>query len=175
MKPVSLVVAIRFFGTLLAALAIYTPANSMAACKPGWQSREAYPNDSVCVSADTYRQVRADNAAASGRIQRGGGSFGPNTCKQGFVWREARKEDLVCVEPRQRAQAKADNQAAASRQVVVQHIPPNKRKPVVATGKGGEPLPPGAAGAAQCKVGGAKCPLRMSPLYEEASLECLCR
>lgn len=165
----------RSLGMLLTAMALCAPATGMAACKPGWQLRDAYPNDQVCVSSETYRQVRADNADAPGRVQPGGGAHGPRTCKPGWVWREARKDDLVCVEPRQRAQAKADNRAAASRQVPPPHDPPSKRDPVVSTGADGNPLPSGAAGVAQCKVGGARCPPRMAPLYDESSFQCLCR
>ena len=165
----------RSLGMLLTAMAFCAPATGMAACKPGWQLRNAYPDDQVCVSPETQRQVRADNAAAPSRIQPGGGAYGPRTCRPGWVWREARKDDLVCVEPRQRAQAKADNRAAASRQMPTPRVPPSKRDPVVSTGADGKPLPPGAAGVAQCKVGGARCPPRMAPLYDESSFQCLCR
>lgn len=57
----------------------------------------------------------ADNAAAAGRIQGGGGAYGQYTCQQGYVWRQVVPDDYVCVTPDERSQAAADNAQANNR------------------------------------------------------------
>jgi len=42
--------------------------------------RQAYSGDYVCVTPDQRSQAAADNAAGQGRIQAGGGAYGPYTC-----------------------------------------------------------------------------------------------
>ena len=52
-------------------------------------------------------------------------------------------------------------------------LPPAHRKPVAAVGADGQPLPPGASGLAQCKLGGAKCPKRMRAAFDDDQ-GCIC-
>ena len=166
-----------WIATVFATVLVAWPGASAGAaplCKSGFVYREAYPNDTVCVVPGTRARVRADNAAAASRIRPGGGPYGPNTCRDGFVWREARPGDLVCVTPAQRALTNADNRAAASR-YAQRRGPAPRRSPVTAVDRNGNPLAPGASNIAQCKLGGAKCPARMLPAYDEMTQECLCK
>jgi hypothetical protein len=144
-------------------------------CKTGFVFREAYPNDRVCVDPGIRRQVRADNAMASGTIQPGGGASGPDTCKNGLVWREARPQDHVCVSPEQREQAKNDNYYAQSRKLAnASPLPkPPKRDPLVELGPDGKPLP-GGGSAALCKLGGVKCPPFFIAAFDD-NVGCVCR
>src|SRR3569833_409914 len=75
----------------------------------GYVWREAYNGDHVCVNPTIRSEAAADNAAASSRVQPGGGPFGRDTCKQGFVWREARASDHVCVPPATRTRTAREN------------------------------------------------------------------
>lgn len=84
-------------------------------CVQGFVWREAFPDDHVCVTAETRAQAAEDNKQASARREPGGGAYGPDTCLQGYVWREARPGDHVCVTAETRAQAAEDNSRAASR------------------------------------------------------------
>lgn len=84
-------------------------------CAQGYVWREAYPDDHVCVRPEVRGQAVADNAAARGNRQPGGGPYGPDTCRQGLVWREATAGDHVCVAPATREQAAMDNARAAER------------------------------------------------------------
>lgn len=84
-------------------------------CIQGFVWREAGPGDTVCVTPDVRSSTAAQNQAAAGNKEPGGGAYGPDTCKQGFVWREAFPGDTVCVTPAVRTQASNDNAAAASR------------------------------------------------------------
>jgi hypothetical protein len=58
------------------------------------------------VTPATQAQAAADDAAANGRIQQGGGAYGPYTCIQGYY---------TCVIPAVRSEAAYDNSQAASR------------------------------------------------------------
>src|SRR5579863_5999228 len=84
-------------------------------CLMGYVWRQAYSGDYVCVTPGQRSQAAADNAAAQGRIQAGGGAYGQYTCQQGNVWRQVVPDDYVCVTPAERAQAAADNAQANNR------------------------------------------------------------
>jgi len=84
-------------------------------CLMGYVWRQAYAGDYVCVTPGQRSQAAADNAAAQGRIQAGGGAYGQYTCQQGYVWRQVVPDDYVCVTPAERAQAVADNAQANNR------------------------------------------------------------
>ena len=84
-------------------------------CVKGYEFRDAFWGDRVCVPQATRIQVATDNAAAESRKDPNGGQFGPDTCLQGFVWREASPDDHVCVTPEIRTQTAADNAAASGR------------------------------------------------------------
>jgi hypothetical protein len=88
-------------------------------CLMGYVWRQAYSGDYVCVTPDQRSQAAADNAAASGRIQSGGGAYGQYTCQQGYVWRQVVPDDYVCVTPAERAQAAADNGQANNRALLL--------------------------------------------------------
>ena len=87
-------------------------------CKDGYVWRDAAPGDTICVPPASRDRAAADNAAASSRVQPGGGPYGPNTCRQGFVWREAFPGDVVCVTPDVRTETKQENELGASRRVL---------------------------------------------------------
>jgi hypothetical protein len=84
-------------------------------CLMSYVWRQAYAGDYVCVTPGQRSQAAADNAAAQGRIQAGGGAYGQYTCQQGYVWRQVVPDDYVCVTPAERAQAVADNAQANNR------------------------------------------------------------
>lgn len=52
-------------------------------------------------------------------------------------------------------------------------VPQPRHKPIAAVGADGQPLPPGASGMAQCKLGGAKCPKRMRAAFDDDQ-GCIC-
>lgn len=81
-------------------------------CKPGYVWREAFPGDTVCVAPRRREDVRAENRMAPGRVQPGGGAYGPDTCVKGYVWREARATDHVCVPPISRDTVARENASA---------------------------------------------------------------
>jgi hypothetical protein len=82
--------------------------------------REAFHGDYVCVTTATRSQAAADDAAAVGRVQPGGGAYGKYTCKQGYVWRQTVSNDYVCVNYAVRAQAQQDNSQAGNRVLLLQ-------------------------------------------------------
>jgi hypothetical protein len=84
-------------------------------CLQGYVWRQAYGGDYVCVTPATRAQAAADDAAAVGRLQSGGGAYGQYTCIQGFVWRQVVPDDYTCVTPAVRSQASYDNSQAGSR------------------------------------------------------------
>jgi hypothetical protein len=88
-------------------------------CLMGYVWRQAYSGDYVCVTPGQRTQAAADNAAASSRIQSGGGAYGQYTCQQGYVWRQVVPDDYVCVTPAERAQAAADNAQASNRALLL--------------------------------------------------------
>jgi hypothetical protein len=88
-------------------------------CLMGYVWRQAYSGDYVCVTPDQRTQAAADNAAATSRIQSGGGAYGQYTCQQGYVWRQVVSDDYVCVTPAERAQAAADNAQANNRALLM--------------------------------------------------------
>jgi hypothetical protein len=96
-----------------------TPAGTIGLagvpCITGYVWRQAYSGDYVCVTAAQRSLAAADNAAAQGRIESGGGACGPYTCQQGYVWRQVVPDDYACVTPAERAQAAADNAQAGDR------------------------------------------------------------
>lgn len=98
--------------SLLASNAFARPPD---ACQLGYEWRELYPGDHVCVTAGTKHQALRDNRLAKSRIKRGGGAYGPDTCIKGYVWREAYPKDHVCVLPAIRHATAEDNAAAKSR------------------------------------------------------------
>ena len=84
-------------------------------CLMGYVWRQAYSGDYVCVTPANRSQVASDDAAASSRIQQGGGAYGPYTCIQGYVWRQVVPDDYTCVTPAVRSQAAYDNSQAGER------------------------------------------------------------
>jgi hypothetical protein len=84
-------------------------------CLMGYVWRQAYSSDYVCVTPATRAQAAADNAAATSRVQSGGGAYGPYTCVQGYVWRQVVPDDYTCVTPAVRALAAYDNSQAGNR------------------------------------------------------------
>jgi hypothetical protein len=92
-------------------------------CLQGFVWRESRSYDQVCVSPAERAETRQENIDAGGRVEPGGGAYGPDTCKQGFVWREAidpvlrgdDPEDHVCVPPASRTRARDSNRSQASR------------------------------------------------------------
>lgn len=82
-------------------------------CIQGYVWREAYPGDAVCVDPPRRDAVRSENVLAPGRVQPGGGAYGPDTCRSGYVWRAARDSDHVCVTPDSRDIAARENARAA--------------------------------------------------------------
>lgn len=84
-------------------------------CLQGYVWRQAFKGDYVCVTPGVRAQAAADNLAAPGRVEPGGGAYGPYTCQQGYVWRQVVPDDYVCVTPGVRAQAAADNAQADNR------------------------------------------------------------
>jgi hypothetical protein len=107
-------------GVLLPSVpALPTPAGNIGLpgvpCLMGYVWRQAYSGDYVCVTPQQRSQAAADDAAAQGRIQAGGGAYGAYTCQQGYVWRQVVPDDYVCVTPGERAQAAADNAQASNR------------------------------------------------------------
>jgi hypothetical protein len=86
-----------------------------APCLIGYVWRQAYAGDYVCATPATRSQASADDAAASSRIQQGGGAYGPYTCVQGYVWRQVVPDDYTCVIPAVRSQAAYDNSEAGNR------------------------------------------------------------
>jgi hypothetical protein len=115
----SAILAVMLFALVLLVVSLTAPpAHSQYGpdtCAQGYVWREAYPDDHVCVRPEVRAQAAADNAAAAGNRQPGGGPYGPETCRQGLVWREARPGDQVCVPPATREQAAMDNARAAER------------------------------------------------------------
>ena len=113
----------KYYGMLLSFFVlvfIATPSRAdctygPTACAMGFVWREAFSNDSVCVTGAIRQQARDDNAAAASRRSPTGGAYGPDTCLPGFVWREASANDRVCVTGATRTQAARDNRAASSR------------------------------------------------------------
>jgi hypothetical protein len=92
-----------------------------APCLIGYVWRQSYSGDYVCVTPANHAQALADDAAASSRIQQGGGAYGPYTCTQGYVWRQVVPDDYTCVTPAVRSQAAYDDSQAANR-VAVLHL-----------------------------------------------------
>ena len=82
--------------------------------------REAFHGDYVCVTTATRSQAAADDAAAVGRVQPGGGAYGKYTCKQGYVWRQIVQADYVCVSYAVRAAAQQDNAQLGNRVLLLQ-------------------------------------------------------
>jgi hypothetical protein len=98
-----------------------TIGNPNVPCLIGYVWRQAYAGDYVCVTPATRSQAAADDAAASSRIQQGGGLYGPYTCLQGYVWRQVVPDDYTCVIPAVRSQAAYDNSQAGNR-VALLHL-----------------------------------------------------
>jgi hypothetical protein len=92
-----------------------TIGNPNGPCLIGYVWRQAFHGDYVCVPPATRAQAAADDAAANGRIQQGGGAYGPYTCIQGYMWRQVVPDDYTCVLPAVRSQAAYDNSQAANR------------------------------------------------------------
>jgi hypothetical protein len=81
-------------------------------CVSGYVSREAGPEDHVCVTPASHSLVKQENRMA--RQHWTAGAYGPHTCTQGYVWREAFKGDDVCVTPQRRDQVREENRLARS-------------------------------------------------------------
>ncbi|MFG1862920.1 DUF6294 family protein [Microbispora bryophytorum] len=58
-------------------------------CARGYVWREAFSGDDVCVTPTVRQQVRADNAAAAGRVAKGAsnGAAGASTASKSFTWK----------------------------------------------------------------------------------------
>lgn len=83
------------------------PSRCPRQCKPGFEHRDATPDDTVCAPPGAKARVAQENA----RDPRNRND-GP-VCEANYVWRAARPGDLVCVNPKSRAEAAEANLAAA--------------------------------------------------------------
>ncbi len=84
-------------------------------CKPGFVWREAFTDDTVCVTPAERSLARRQNQKANLRKNPSGGAYGPDTCRNGYVWRDATEGDHVCVTPDERSQAAQQNAEAPGR------------------------------------------------------------
>src|SRR5262249_22068350 len=81
-------------------------------CLPGYEWREAIPEDHVCVTHEAHLRAEQDNQLAGSRRDPRGGPYDADTCLVGFVWRDAFAGDHVCVTVETRTQAAQDNREA---------------------------------------------------------------
>jgi hypothetical protein len=84
-------------------------------CKQGFVWREAFADDTVCVTPGERTLARKQNQKANLRKNPFGGAYGPDTCRNGYVWRDATEGDHVCVTPGERSQAAQQNADAPAR------------------------------------------------------------
>ena len=84
-------------------------------CRNGFVWREAFADDTVCVTPGERSMARRQNQRANLRRNPGGGAYGPDTCRNGYVWRDAAEGDHVCVTPADRDLAARQNAMAPSR------------------------------------------------------------
>ena len=84
-------------------------------CRAGFVWREAFVDDTACVTPGERSMARRQNQKANLRRNPSGGAYGPDTCRNGYVWRDATEGDHVCVTPRERDQAAQQNAEAPAR------------------------------------------------------------
>jgi hypothetical protein len=107
-------VAALSLGTTFSASVQAEGAYGPDTCKDGYVWREAFADDTVCVTPAERTKARKQNAKHNLRRNPSGGAYGPNTCRNGYVWRDATEGDQICVTPAERDQAAAQNAAAPS-------------------------------------------------------------
>lgn len=84
-------------------------------CRAGFVWREAFVDDTACVTPGERTLARKQNQKANLRRNPSGGAYGPDTCRNGYVWRDATEGDHVCVTPGERDQAAQQNADAPAR------------------------------------------------------------
>ncbi len=109
------VLAALSFSTLLSAPVQAEGAYGADTCKNGFVWREAFSEDTVCVTPAERTKARKQNAKHNLRRNPSGGAYGPNTCRNGYVWRDATEGDEICVTPADRDQAATQNALAPER------------------------------------------------------------
>jgi hypothetical protein len=109
------VLAAVSFSATLSAPAQAEGAYGPDTCKNGFVWREAFADDTVCVTPAERTKARKQNAKHNLRRNPSGGEYGPNTCRNGYVWRDAAEGDQICVTPAERNQAAQQNALAPER------------------------------------------------------------